>query len=126
MTISIVAFLPKNSYLTEVVNEKIQIFQNAGLINLWDERSKNAVRSASNEDKSPFAVLAMRNLNTVFLTYVLATIVSILVFIGENAYSNVKPKSIKFRNNRYKKKRTIRNTVEFKDTTKRVHSMWLN
>ncbi|XP_037043437.1 uncharacterized protein LOC119079565 [Bradysia coprophila] len=89
MTISMVAYLPKNSYLTEVVNEKIGLFHNAGLIDIWDRRSKNTTQTIVEEENS-LKDLSVSDLKAIFQLYLMALSLSIVMFIGEIVYENVK------------------------------------
>lgn len=89
MTISMVAYLPKNSYLTEVVNEKIGIFHNAGLIDIWDRRSQNIAHSIANEEDTLKAI-TISDLKAIFMIYLMASAVSILTFSWEIIYQTLK------------------------------------
>lgn len=91
MTISMVAYLPKNSYLTEVVNEKIGIFHNAGLIDIWDRHSQNIVYNIANEEDILKAITAS-DLKAIFMIYLMASAVSILTFSWEIIHKYLKRK----------------------------------
>lgn len=82
MTISMVAYLPKNSYLTEVVNEKIGIVHNAGLIDIWDRHAQNITQSIVNEEKT-LKDINLNDLKAIFLIYLMAAAVSIFIFVWE-------------------------------------------
>lgn len=82
MTISMVAYLPKNSYLTEVVNEKIGIVHNAGLIDIWDRHAQNITQSIVNEEKT-LKNINLNDLKAIFLIYLMAAAVSIFIFVWE-------------------------------------------
>lgn len=93
MTISMVAYLPKNSFLTEVVNEKIGIFHNAGLIDIWDRHSQNIAHSIANEEDTLKAI-TISDLNAIFMIYLMASAVSILTFSWEMIYQTLKRKAM--------------------------------
>ncbi len=82
MTVAMVAYLRKNFYLTDIVNEKIGIFHAAGLIEFWDRRSKTAVvRPVNNFDnKKP---ITLRNLEGMFIIYMYACGASVVCCIAE-------------------------------------------
>lgn len=82
MTISMVAYLPKNSYLTEVVNEKIGIVHNAGLIDIWDRQAQNFTQSIVNEEKT-LKDINLNDLKAIFLIYLMAAAVGIVIFVWE-------------------------------------------
>lgn len=89
MTVSMVAYLRKNFYLTEIVNEKIGIFHAAGLIDVWDRRSKIAMKNRINvnDDRKP---LTLANLKGIFMIYLYACVASILCCVVEIVFSLVK------------------------------------
>lgn len=89
MTISMVAYLPKNSYLTEVVNEKIGLFHNAGLIDIWDRRSQNTAHKRAEVDDS-LKRLTVSDLRAIFMLYLMALPLSGVAFIGEILCEKVK------------------------------------
>lgn len=95
MTISMVAYLPKNSYLTEVVNEKIGIFHSAGLIDVWDRRSKEIAPFFTNEENT-LKSIAINDLKAIFLVYLMALTVGILTFIWEIVHKSLKRKLMHF------------------------------
>lgn len=96
MTISMVAYLPKNSYLTEVVNEKIGIFHNAGLIDIWDRRSKNIPQSSPIDEENVRKAITVSDLKAIFLIYLMASAVSILTLICEILHKSLKGKFNRF------------------------------
>lgn len=69
MTVAMVAYLRKNFYLTEIVNEKIGIFHAAGLINFWDKRSKTSIAPPTNDHnrRKPITFDNLEAMFTVFL-----------------------------------------------------------
>lgn len=77
-----VPYLRKNFYLTEIVNEKMQIFHAFGLIDVWDRISKTSI-------KRPFVVdhqrkpISLMNLEFVFIVYLCACGVSVLCCFRE-------------------------------------------
>lgn len=91
MTISMVAYLPKNSYLTEVVNEKIGIFHTAGLIDIWDRHSKNVAHRLANEEDIRKAI-TISDLKAIFMIYLMASAVSVLTFVWEMIHKSLRTK----------------------------------
>lgn len=91
MTISMVAYLPKHSYLTEVVNEKIGIFHTAGLIDIWDRHSKSVAHRLANEEDNRKAI-TISDLKAIFMIYLMASGVSILMFVWEIIHKSLKTK----------------------------------
>lgn len=96
MTISMVAYLQKNSYLTEVVNEKIGIFHNAGLIDIWDRRTKNITQSSAIEESGALENITVSDLKAVFLIYLMLAGLSILTLIFEIIHKSLKGKINQF------------------------------
>lgn len=86
MTISMVAYLRKNYYFTEIVNEKIGLFHTAGLITVWDKRSSTIggnVNIDETEDRKP---ISLENLKGIFMIYLFACLASCLLFTSEIAF----------------------------------------
>lgn len=82
MTIAMVAYLPKNSYLTEVINSKIGLLHNAGLIEIWDRQSgaKNELHKDSDDDnKKPINVKDLKGIFLFFLMGLGCSTLSILI-----------------------------------------------
>lgn len=82
MTVAMVAYLRKNFYLTDIVNEKIGIFHAAGLIGFWDRRSKTAIErhaTVSDEQKP----ITFNNLEGMFVVYLYACGASIMCWLAE-------------------------------------------
>lgn len=79
MSISIVMYTQKNFYLTEALNEKISLFQAAGLIQYWHiyER-KNFI-----DDSNPPKILTFHQLLGAFQILLCGCGISALVFIAE-------------------------------------------
>ncbi|KAJ6635609.1 hypothetical protein Bhyg_14195 [Pseudolycoriella hygida] len=82
MTVPMVAYLRKNYYLTEIVNEKIGIFSAAGLIDFWDMISKASLKTVKvvNENRKP---ISFRSLKGMFEILLYAYGVSVICWIGE-------------------------------------------
>lgn len=82
MTIAMVAYLRKNFYLTEIVNEKIGIFHATGLIDFWDRQSKTAIEKhvAVSDNRKP---ISLKNLEGMFIVYLYACIGSVMCWIAE-------------------------------------------
>lgn len=83
MTVAMVAYLRKNFYLTDIVNEQIGIFHAAGLIEVWDRRSKTAIgRQQVNvfDQRKP---LTFENLEGMFIVYLYACGASIVCWLAE-------------------------------------------
>lgn len=93
MTVSMVAYLRKSFYLTEIVNEKILIFHAAGLIDFWDRRSKIAIERNVDPVKDHRKPINFTNLKGMFMVYLYACGASILCCIVEVIYSFVTAKS---------------------------------
>lgn len=91
MTISMVGYLPKNSYLTEIVNEKIGIFHNAGLIDVWDRHSKTTAHNIASEEDALKAI-TISDFKAIFSIYLMASAVSILTFVWEIIQESMKRK----------------------------------
>lgn len=116
MTVAMVAYLRKNYYLTDIVNEKIGLFHAAGLIDVWDRRSKTAVeRQVSiSDNRKP---ITLENLEGMFIVYLYACGASVLCWLAEIIYyfmkgsitANVVPKKksrkkVSFVSNPHKRK----------------------
>lgn len=82
MTVAMVAYLRKNFYLTEIVNEKIGIFHAAGLINFWDRRSKTGVVRPINVDDHQKPI-TLKNLEGMFIIFLYAYGASVLCWVAE-------------------------------------------
>lgn len=102
MTVSIVAFLPKNFYLTEVINEKIGIFHSAGLIEIWDKRSGAKLVEPISE-KSEKKPVSVKDLKGIFAIYLIACALSIFCFCVEKTVKIFKKQIAKI----FKKKKSL-------------------
>lgn len=82
MTVAMVAYLRKNFYLTEIMNEKIGLFHAAGLIGFWDRRSKTSVvrPAKKNDGRQP---ITLKNLEGMFIAYLYVCGASVVIWIGE-------------------------------------------
>lgn len=82
MTVAMVAYLRKNFYLTDIVNEKIGIFHAAGLIDFWDRRSKTAIgrHVYVNDERKP---ITLKNLEGMFIVYLYACGASVICWLAE-------------------------------------------
>lgn len=83
MTISMVGYLRKNSYLTEIVNEKIGFFHTAGLISIWDRRSSKILKVSDTDAEEFRKPISLNNLKGVFMIYLISCSVSLLLFTAE-------------------------------------------
>lgn len=94
MTVAMVAYLRKNFYLTEIVNEKIGIFHAVGLIDFWDRKSKTAIGRPVrvNDDRKP---LTFKNLEGMFIVYLYALGASIMCWLAEIVLHFLKEKQRK-------------------------------
>lgn len=97
MTIPSVIYTPKNFFLIDAMNEKIENFKAAGLIKYWhfrvfDDKSMFKVI----ESKTP-RVIQMHHLLGCFQLWFYGLLLSILIFIKEILSRNRFIKSLKFR-----------------------------
>ena len=79
MSISIVMYTQKNFYLTEALNEKISLFQAAGLIQYWHIYERKNFIDGSNPPK----ILTFHQLLGAFQILSFGCGISALVFIAE-------------------------------------------
>lgn len=79
MSISIVMYTQKNFYLTEALNEKISLFQAAGLIQYWHIYE----RKSFIDDSNPPKILTFHQLLGAFQILLFGCGISLLVFITE-------------------------------------------
>lgn len=82
MIISMVGYLPKNFYLTEVVNEKIGLFHAAGLIDVWDRRNKKVTVSSTDVGDIRKAI-SLSDLRGIFIIFLIAATAGFFCFVGE-------------------------------------------
>lgn len=82
MIISMVGYLPKNFYLTEIVNEKIGFFHTAGLIDVWDKQNKKISVSSTDVGHIPKRI-SLNDLKGVFIIYIIAITAACFCFVGE-------------------------------------------
>lgn len=77
-----VPYLRKNFYLTEIVNEKMQIFHAAGLIGAWDRLSKTRIQRPVDvdHDRKP---ISLKNLEFVFIVYLCACGIGVVCCFAE-------------------------------------------
>lgn len=83
MTISMVAYLRKNFYLTEMVNEKIGFFHTAGLINIWDRMSTKIFKVSHINAADTRKPITLKNFKGVFMIYLIACLTSCIIFTIE-------------------------------------------
>lgn len=107
MTVSMVAYLRKNFYLTEIVNGKIGIFHAAGLIDFWDRRSKVAIEK-NTEVKDNRKPLNLKNLQGIFILFLYACVACIICCLAEIVFKSIKNRTIRKRTVRKKHYRCVR------------------
>lgn len=83
MTISMVAYLPKNFYFKKVVNEQILLFHNAGLVEYWDKKSGAKISVLVKETHAAQDPIHVKDLKGIFYAYLVACGFSSLCFIAE-------------------------------------------
>lgn len=81
MTISVVIFTKKDFYLLDEINNKIGMFQAAGLIDFWHNQNVN--REIIDKDKRYPVVLTLNQLLSCFQLLFVGFLISFLVFILE-------------------------------------------
>lgn len=86
MTIYMVAYLRKNYYFTEIVNEKIGLFHAAGLIFVWDKRSSTIAAGGKADEGDVRKPISLKNLEGIFMIYLFACLGSLVLFIAEIAF----------------------------------------
>ncbi len=84
-----VPYLRKNFYLTEIVNEKMQIFHAAGLIEAWDKLSKTTIQRPLHVDRDRMPI-SLNNLEFLFIVYLCACGVSVMCWFVETIFHFLK------------------------------------
>lgn len=85
----VVLFIRKNFYLLKAIDEKIQIFQAAGLIEHWHSKAFIKTMKRGRALSSP-TILALRHLSGCFILLTCGLLFSFLVFIIELFMTNIK------------------------------------
>lgn len=83
MTIPIVIYIPKNFYLTEALNEKIDNLKAAGLIDYWNTMSFEKGKMTQRESTQP-KVIKVQHLTGCFQVWICGLLLSSFVFWIEN------------------------------------------
>lgn len=82
LTIPIAMLSQKNFYLLDALNEKIELFKSAGLIDLWQTQDVDARNLKEKEPNYP-QILSLHNLIGVFQIWLFGCVISLLAFICE-------------------------------------------
>ena len=94
MAIPIVIYTRKNFYLLKAMNEKIEIFKAAGLIEYW--YSLSFTKDFSKREAHPPKILTLKHLSGSFQVWAGGCLVSLMVLICELLI--IKYKGHKFKN----------------------------
>lgn len=82
MMLSVVIYVPKNFYLTEALNEKIAIFQAAGLIEHWHSQIIDPRYLKPPESKEPSGI-KVEYLSGCFCMWIISCLIAFVVFVIE-------------------------------------------
>lgn len=85
MIIPVVIYVPKDFYLTEILNEKITILQAAGLIDYWHAMIIDRRFLKASKSKEPKGI-KIEHLSGCFYIWISSCMFAFIVFIAEVVY----------------------------------------
>lgn len=97
MTVPVVFYLKKNSYLTEILSELIENFKSSGLINYWISKYLDPKYLRVKKIYSGPTKLNLRELFGAFQLLALGLICSFISFAIENCFEFVQKRIFRFR-----------------------------
>lgn len=92
MSFPVVIYTPKNFYLTEALDEKIEILQAAGLIDHWHSQIIDPRFLKLRESAEPKGI-KLETLSGCFFTWIICCLISFSTFLGELLIGKLTKKS---------------------------------
>jgi hypothetical protein len=94
MSFPVVLYVPKNFYLKDALDNKIEILQAAGLIDHWHSQIIDPRFMKIRESNEPKGI-KLETLSGCFYTWILSCTISFATFLGEAFIGKMTRKSVK-------------------------------